>query len=97
MQKAGGRSDGIDIMQRIFVLHNFANTLTNGKVIVKIFTLCDVAHRCYVIYTVHFLYNQYIIQHTHSVLHHLLYRPLSTPTRFGPGAPSSGSRYNIGI
>lgn len=29
MQKAGGRSDGIDIMQRIFVLHNFANTLTN--------------------------------------------------------------------
>lgn len=29
MQKAGGRSDGIDSMQRIFALHNFANTLTN--------------------------------------------------------------------
>lgn len=36
------RSGGIDIMQRIVALHDFANTLTNGKTIVTVFTLCDV-------------------------------------------------------
>lgn len=40
-------------MKRIVALRNFANTLANGKVIVIVFTLFDVAHRCYVIYTMY--------------------------------------------
>jgi hypothetical protein len=49
------QAGGIDIMQRIVALCNFANTLTKGKMTATVFTLCDVAHRCYVIYTVHVL------------------------------------------
>jgi hypothetical protein len=50
---ACSRAEGIDVMKRIVALRNFANTLANGKVIVIVFTLFDVAHRCYVIYTMY--------------------------------------------
>lgn len=39
--------------------------------------------------------HQHIIQHTHSVAHHL--RQISTPTCFGTEVPYSGSHYNKGI
>ena len=55
LERSSMQADGIDIMQRIVASRNFANTLTNGKVIVTVFTLCDVAHRCYAIYAVHVL------------------------------------------
>jgi hypothetical protein len=38
---------------------------------------------------------QYVIQHMHSVIHHLWY--VSTATCFGTELPSSGSHYNTGI
>jgi hypothetical protein len=48
------RAEGIDILKRIVALRNSANTLTNGK-LTEQYLLSDVAHRCYVIYTVHVL------------------------------------------
>ena len=39
--------------------------------------------------------HQHIIQHTHSVAHHLWH--ISTPTCFGTEVPYSGSHYNKGI
>ena len=93
--QAGGQSVGIDIMQRIVALLN-----------------CECAdkwqgdrHSIYILWRITqmlcYLYracscNQCIVQHTHSVIHHLLHRPLSIPTCFGPEVPSSGSRYNKG-
>ena len=42
-----------------------------------------------------YVYNKYIIQHKHSVIHNLCH--ISTPTYFDTDVPSSGNNYNKGI